>query len=50
MNHDTLIMDWDAMRVNNFDRNYRTFVLFIKKLINGNYVLVDIIGLVYGLY
>lgn len=46
-----MITDWDAMRVNNFDRNYRSLVLFINKLINGNYVLLVIIGrLFYGSY
>ena len=39
-----MITDWDAMRVNNFDRNYRFLVLFINKLINGDYVLMVIIG------
>lgn len=39
------------MKVSNLDRNYRSFVLFINKLINGNYVLVVIIGrLFYGSY
>ena len=32
------------MRVNNFDGNYRFLVLFISKLINGDYVLLVIIG------
>lgn len=46
-----MITDWDAMRVSNFDRNYRSLVLFINKLINGNYVLLVIIGrLFYGSY
>jgi hypothetical protein len=39
-----MITDWDAMRVNNFDRNHRFLVLFIKKLINGDYILLVIIG------
>ena len=39
------------MRVSNFDCNYRSLVLFINKLINGNYVLLVIIGrLFYGSY
>ena len=39
-----MITDWDAMRVNNFDRNHRFLVLFINKLINGDYILLVIIG------
>ena len=38
-------------KVSNLDRNYRFLILFINKLINGNYVLVVIIGrLFYGSY
>jgi hypothetical protein len=46
-----MIKDRYAMRITNFDCNYKSLVLFINKLFDGNYALLLIIGrLFYGSY
>ena len=39
-----IIADWDAIGVNNFNRFCRFLVLFVNRFINGDYVLMVIIG------